>query len=448
MEGRHKILWTEGMFLRPHHFQQADAYHARCLRMQDQQVWNWGFSRLVVDEGMLALGKVALHAASGRFPDGTAFEFEGAQDAPPVLDIAADSRALTLVLALPLQRNGRESVIFSERADSLARYLCFEKEVADDNAQSHGPATVHCGRLRLRLLPETQVNAEWMTLGALRLLEKDANGVVRLDEHYIPPLLNCRTSPVLSTAMQEISMLVNQRRQQLIGQLHSQPEGRHDSDLMLLRLMLIQRFSARIDHDVHLPWLHPEQLFSGWLPFALELCALLPTLDVNQPIPRYQHQQPTRGLSELMVLLRHSLSLVLEENALALLLTTRMPGLQVASLPASHQVDDFDFILAVEADIDRALVLSHLPTQLKVAPVNRIRELVQLQLPGIPLRRLPLPPRQLPCRSASDYFVLESGGELWAQIAASGDFAFYLAGDIADARLRFWAIRRRPDAVG
>jgi type VI secretion system protein ImpJ len=76
-----------------------------------------------------------------------------------------------------------------------------------------------------------------------------------------------------------------------------------------------------------------------------------------------------------------------------------------------------------------------------VAPVNNIRDLVQLQLPGIGLRSMPAAPRQLPYHAGYTYFELENSGELWKQMSKSSAFALHLAGEFPGLNMEFWAIR-------
>lgn len=77
---------------------------------------------------------------------------------------------------------------------------------------------------------------------------------------------------------------------------------------------------------------------------------------------------------------------------------------------------DFGFVLAVRADVAAEVLLTHFPAQMKIAPVTRIRDLVQLQLPGIGLRTMPAAPRQIPYHAGYTYFELEKGGDLWKQM--------------------------------
>ncbi|WP_413721608.1 type VI secretion system baseplate subunit TssK [Sodalis sp. RH24] len=446
MKNNHKVLWVEGMFLRPHHFQQAEEYlEQRQWHLRDGR-YPWGFSILRVDESLLALGKVALAAGAGILPDGTLFDFTDPCDAPAALDIRAGCGGVTIVLALPVRRAGREAVIFTEAADSLARHLAFEKEVADTNALSAGGAKIQCGRLRLRLLPEHELNGEWIAMGAVRVLAKDRDGGVLLDPGYLPPLLDSRASPALQEYVRELAGLLQQRRQRLGRQLQQRDEG-HNRAADLMLQALIHRFSARVDHLLHAPRVHPERLFSAWLPFALELAVYRAPHVFAGDIPVYDHADIGGCFGLLMSLLRQGLFIALEDSAIPLPLTEKMPGLSVATLPDKEMPDRFDFVLRV-AELEGGAQTSAFLAQIKIAPACCIRDVVQLQLPGIPLRPLAQAPRQLPSRTGANCFALENSGALWPQLAKTGAFALYLTDEFARLDIQLWAIRRQSPPGG
>jgi len=71
-----RIIWSEGTFLQPQHFQQHDRHlegqleqRARALRAH-----GYGFLEIALDESLLELGKLALRSARGVLPDGTPFD--------------------------------------------------------------------------------------------------------------------------------------------------------------------------------------------------------------------------------------------------------------------------------------------------------------------------------------------------------------------------------------
>ena len=66
MTNQHKVVWSEGMFLQPQHFQQQERYIQAQLAqaMCAMQVDTWGFTALKIDPGQLALGCIVLTACA------------------------------------------------------------------------------------------------------------------------------------------------------------------------------------------------------------------------------------------------------------------------------------------------------------------------------------------------------------------------------------------------
>ncbi|KAI0244637.1 hypothetical protein L0F63_005374 [Massospora cicadina] len=404
MNKAEKVVWTEGMFLRPHHFQQSESYQLSALRQwgSAQRPGCGGFLDYEIDEGMLQQGKIALSSASGLLPDGTFFSFRDANGAPPPIEIADNQIGEKVVLALPARRNGREEVIFSETADSLARYVSYEQEVDDFNAMSVGAAAVQFGKLRLRLMLESELSAEWTAMAVVSVAEKRSDNQVQLDSSYIPPMLHSIAHSQLDSWLNDIAGLLMQRSQQ-IGQRLQQPG----------------RFNTA---DFHL---------------KICRCSILKTL---RPLVgfrlRTDHVHAVAYPDALP-----GLSLVMEENAIQLPLTERSHGLNVATVPTSSMVHDFGFVLAVRANVPGDMLQTHFPAQMKVAPVTKIRDLVQLQLPGMVLRAMPAAPPQIPWHAGYSYFELEKGSELWLEMEKSGTFALHLAGEFPGLTMEFWAVR-------
>jgi hypothetical protein len=75
MTWHNKVVWTEGMFLQPQHFQQHDRFTEYQLRQRLAATLGhaWGFTSVAIDDAALALGKLSINSAQGVLPDGTAF---------------------------------------------------------------------------------------------------------------------------------------------------------------------------------------------------------------------------------------------------------------------------------------------------------------------------------------------------------------------------------------
>src|SRR5690606_24112317 len=153
---RKKVVWSEGMFLRPHHFQQLERHleYRGSVHMECAAGLFWGFKTLQLDLDALALGKLALRQATGVFPDGTPFDFDSPDDAPAALDLPAGTHHKKVLLVIPRRRRGGQDVSFDDDSDKLARYRAREEEVADSSAVVLGPAVLQLGCLNLRLMLE------------------------------------------------------------------------------------------------------------------------------------------------------------------------------------------------------------------------------------------------------------------------------------------------------
>ena len=99
-------------------------------------------------------------------------------------------------------------------------------------------------------------------------------------------------------------------------------------------------------------------------------------------------------------------------------------------------------MLAVAAQIPGEALRARFPTQVKIGPVERIRDLVNLQLPGVTLRPLPVAPRQIPYHAGFNYFELDTrNSELWKQLEARAGWRCTSPASFPGLELEFWAIR-------
>ncbi len=133
---------------------------------------------------------------------------------------------------------------------------------------------------------------------------------------------------------------------------------------------------------------------------------------------------------------------MLERNALQIELVDRGYGVRTAVIPDAELARTASFVIAVNANLAAEQLRQRFPTQSKLGPAERIRDLVNLALPGLGMRCLPVAPRQLPFHAGFHYFELERSGELWKQVERNGSLALHVAGDFPGLELEFWAIRQ------
>jgi type VI secretion system protein ImpJ len=445
MTWHNKVLWTEGMFLQPQHFQQQDRHSTRQLegRIAALQPWPWGFAALQIDDAALLQGRVMLASARGVLPDGLAFAIPGDDPAPIAFDVPADARDALVVLALPLSRAGvpESDVEAGEGGAMPPRWRAATVDAADVHSASLREAPLQVGRLNLRLLLESEANEGYTALGVVRVIERRADGRVVLDSTYVPPMLHVPSHAVLDSHLREVHGMLHQRGEALAARL-AQPGRAGTGEIAdFLLLQAINRFQPLFAHAQRLPLLHPERLYELCLGLAGELSTFR---EQRRPIayPEYRHDDLAGCFRVVMTDLRQSLSMVLEQNAIPIDLQERKHGIRVAIVSDLELLRNAAFVLAVNAQMPGEALRMRFPTQVKIGPAERIRDLVNLQLPGVTLRALPVAPRQIPYHAGFTYFELETrGNELWKQLETSGGLAMHIAGDFPGLALEFWAIR-------
>lgn len=443
MSGEHKVVWSEGMFLRPQHFQQQERYLEALVRRRTVAVLElgWGFSALEVDEDALSLGRVVIRAASGVMPDGTPFHLPRDASGLLSLDLPATARDTVVCLAVPPADSGGDSVLFEEDAVSAARWLAVVDEARDANRPGAGGAEIQTGRMRFRLFPAAEVPTGWIGLGVVRVAELLASKAVLLDRDYIPPMLACKGHPVLDGFVREVAGLLSQRADALASRLTAGGRGGVSEVADFLLLKLVNHWLPPMMHLDSRDAVHPERLYSKLLRLVGEL-ATFSSQRRASVYPCYRHDALKESFAPVMADLRRALSLVMEQTAIRVPLEERKYGIRMAVVPDRQLLRSASFVFAAHAGLPPDQLQAQFPAQVKVGPVEKIRDLVNLHLPGVRLKPLPIAPRELPYHAGYQYFELDSHHELWRELERSAGIAVHIAGEFPDLDLECWAIRR------
>ncbi|HRW64150.1 MAG TPA: type VI secretion system baseplate subunit TssK [Candidatus Competibacter sp.] len=445
-----KVVWSEGMFLRPQHFQQQDRYLEALVRQSCRHLrpYDWGVAELALDREALALGKIAITTASGLLPDGTPFSIPDHDPPPAPLTIDADVRDTRVMLALPLRRTGMADVERGEQQqDTATRYRAVAREVRDNNVDTaNNSAFVETGERRLRLFLDTRDSSEHTCIGIARVQEKRPDQTVVLDPGYLPPCLDCRGVPVLLGFATEVLGLLHQRGDALAERVAGAGTSRGAGvDIaQFLRLQTVNRFEPLFAHLTSMQGLHPEAFYQIALQLAGEMSTFTGKTKRRPPsFPAYDHDDLQKTFGTLIGELRRSLSLVEEQAAIRIPIEERQYGIRVAIITDRERplLTKATFILAVRADMATDLLRARFPTQVKIGPVERIAQFVNHHLPGIGVSALPVAPREIPYQADFIYFRLDRSSEFWKQVLTSGGFAFHVGGEFPGLDMAFWAIK-------
>ena len=102
-----KLLWGEGQFLRPQHFQRQDAYHEARLREMAAAThpYSWGLRAVRFDADALTTGVLRAAELSLVFPDGEGFAAPGGDELPEAValeNLPQGVQEFVFYAALPL----------------------------------------------------------------------------------------------------------------------------------------------------------------------------------------------------------------------------------------------------------------------------------------------------------------------------------------------------------
>jgi type VI secretion system protein ImpJ len=444
MSADNKVVWTEGLFLQPQHFQQQDRYVERLVRASTAGLapFSYGLSLLEIDADLLTLGKFALRAAAGLMPDGTPFSIPADADPPRPLDLPETARNAVIHLLLPTRQAGGAEIAPPGTEETVARFVVAEHEAADAHAGAQGSATLQVGRLRLRLALEGEPREGHVALGLARIAELRPDRSVVLDEAYIPPLLLTAASPALSGFATQLQGLLHHRAEALAGRVSDSATRGAAEIADYLMLQLCNRYEPLLTHLAGIiGQVHPETLFRVAVSLAGELATFTESRRRPPAFPPYRHDDLQATFRPVMAALRQSLSAVLEQSAVPIPLQERKFGIRVGPITDRTLLAGTTWVLAVKAQMAPETLRRNFPNQVKIGPVEQIRELINVALPGIAVRALPVAPRQLPYYAGTTYFELDRSSPYWAALQRSGGIAIHVAGDVPGLELECWAIR-------
>ncbi|MAA65957.1 MAG: type VI secretion system baseplate subunit TssK [Alteromonadaceae bacterium] len=443
MSVHNRVVWSDGLFIKPQHFQQQQRYLEHQINERAQAVSDflYGFSDLQLNEEYLTFGRIGLVRAHGLFPDGTRFSLPEEDVMPAPMEITDASVANQVVyLALPLGTESLAEVEWPESGVS-GRFRSQTAEIRDLHSIDGDAHAIDVAKVNPRLMLEREDRSAYAALAIGRILEKRPDGSLVMDPSFIPTMVSVRAAPKLQRFVGEMAGLMRERARNIAERVGSPNQGgvADVSDFMLLQML--NRAHPRFMHLARLRQLHPERLYEA----LLELCGELVTFTDENRLPQeytaYDHDLPEASFAPLMQVLRQSLSTVLEPRAMAIQLQQRQYGLTVAPIQDTQLIGQAEFILAVRADMPTDDLRKQFTQQCKVASVEKIRDLISLQLPGIPLVALPVAPRQLPYHAGFTYFQLDARSQAWQMLENGSGFAFHVAGEFPGIEMQFWAIR-------
>jgi len=443
MSWGNRIVWREGMLLRPQHFQQQDRY-LHCLlegRTGALSPYPWGFRNLAFNQAMLKHGKVALSYCEGLFDDGTPFEILDGEQGNLTLDVGSDATGMIVYLAVLRTRRGDVEVASPVDRQKLTRHLTETWEVGDSNRDTKEDAELEVAKLRLRLVLERDRLSDDSFLGVTRILKVEDNGTVVLDVNFIPPCLDCHLQPRIQSHITDTLGLLRIRAEYLAKRITEGARGGVSEVAKYLLLQLVNRNEPLFAHWEKLPGLHPLYLYET----ALQLAGELLTFNVDKRRPptfrSYRHDHLDETLRPVFKVISEELTRVPDETATEIPLNNDRYGFYVAAVGDLDLHAIGSIILAAKADMPTESLRRDFPPLVTIGAPQSITQLVKSHLPGVGLYPLPMTPPQIPFHTGYTYFELDRNSSHWKTIEDTKGIALHVPEKFPGVALTLWVIK-------
>lgn len=464
-----RVVWAEGMFLAPHHFQaqRRHAEEAAARLVSALFPFAWGVSGVGLDEEALGNGTLALAHVRALLPDGTPVHVPDADAAPPPLALAdhfAPTRdAHTVFLALPAWRRDAPNVVGGDAPDDPAaageadgaahdpapgngagtgaRYVAVSRPVLDETS-GRDSAPIRFAVKRLRLALDDAVPEGTVALPVARV-RRDGGGRFVVDGDYIPPCLTYAASDRLTRMLAGLVGMLEAKGAALAASLAPAAGGGAGSasayvgNELATRWLLhaVRSAEAPLRHLAAVRHAHPERLFAELARLAGALCTFSLTTRAAD-LPLYQHDDLTLCFGAMERHLRTHLDVVVSASAVVVPLARTSDVLHAATVTDPRCLEPgARWFLGVRASIPAAEIAARVPSLVKACATRYVLELVRRAYPGMPVEHVPAPPSGLAPRPGVTYFELRREGPCGQGLLDTREFGVYVPDGLPDAAL-------------
>jgi type VI secretion system protein ImpJ len=434
------VIWTKGTFLTPQHLQVQDKFIEDTLnfRLQALKFCPWGFSELILDQGMLSEGQLGVSRAAGVFPDGLLFDIPDADPPPPSKALAElfepGLKSLDIYLTVPDYRLRGLNV--SAGPDGSSRYVVEDTVFRDENTGT-GDKPVRIARKNLRLLADTENREGCSVLRVANVMRTEA-GTFRLNPRFIPPLIAISGSEYLLGLLRGLIEVLSVRSSQLAAGRRQKNQSLADFTATdIANFWLLYTINSHFPIFSHLfesKTLHPEELYSAMIGLAGSLTTFAPKLRPRD-FPLYTHDSLGPLFADLDEKLRSMLETVVRRDLVSLPLKLVKSSIYATAIDDEKYLRNTKLYLAMTAETDEAAIIRDVPRLVKVCSATHVEHLIKQALPGITLKHLPNPPDALPVKLRHQYFSLSQSGAPWEAITRARNLAAFVPDDFPNPKL-------------
>ncbi|MBA1245058.1 type VI secretion system baseplate subunit TssK [Pseudomonas japonica] len=445
MNKRSRVMWSEGMFLLPQHFQYQDEFHQHQLAESNLRhtPFHWGVQRLLIDEEALATGSLQLKALKLVFPDGSLFDAPQHDPLPGARDLHGLPKGDDFKIYAALKLRDPYGLNYLEDGHEQKAGRRFRKQFDTLPDLNEGDLENEITSLRLNVVMLADGdNLDGYSYCPIARLSRNGTGGFNVEAQFIPPALHIdahagllEVGKRLLGALQSKSTMLSGRRRERADQIAE--FGASDVSLFWL-LNTVNRAYPALAHLLAHPRLHPERLYQ----FLAELAGGLLTFSLGTPlsaIPPYDHRDPGASLARLDELVRSLLDNVIPDQCVFIALNQTKPSYWQGRL-LDPRLLEASFYLCVHADMPGSTLLELVPRAIKLGSPEDIEVVVNSAMPGASLCHAPRLPNAIPLRLDNHYFAIEPHGRVYQRMLEAQGVSIYAPSAFINLKLELMAV--------
>ena len=444
-----KVLWSEGLFLTPQHFQQWDRCSERDAwsRLESLMPGCFGVGGLAISPSELAAGNVVLKSCDAVLPDGTSIRVPEVDEAPAARSLpeGGASGSVGLWLALPEALPGRVSVRRAGQDDrqAVTRYREVSKTVEDESGGGEAQ-TVAFARRNLQLLFDDEPAAGQIRLKIAQFV-RGPSGDWKLDSKYVPTSLTFAAAPPLVGIVERLQATLAAKRASLAEQRKGRGQGRLEftaADVLgFWFLHTLNGTLPRVAHCLAHKTAPPERVFSELSALAGELCTFA---EDTSPIdlPTFQSDDLYGCFDAIAGKIRDLLEVVVPTDHVSIHLDKTESTIWQGRIPEDSDLDHAQYFLAVCGALPNGMDQQAVLRSLKLSSSDAIKVVLRASLPGVEMQYVPSPPPSVPARADATYFRVIPQGEYWRQVIQSRMLSLHFPETLAGLTPELIAIKR------
>jgi type VI secretion system protein ImpJ len=451
MKNLSRVVWAEGMYLGPHHFQAQNRYFEDSVHSATTSLWfqPLGFAGYLLDAEALRNGTLSMVHARGLFPDGLSFHMPEFDELPKPRSIAdlfsplQDTLAISLAIAerradgfncaIPPLSNGE--------SDSSVRYVATEKPLPDENT-GRDVKMIQLGRKNIRFVVGEESAEGLITLPIARV-RRHGTGEFIFDERFIPPTLQISAAPPVMMMLRRLIELLDEKCRTVVKpkDLGSNTISGFSAEGIANAWFLhcINSSLAPLRHLCISKRAHPEELFVELSRLAGALCTF--GLESHpSTLPLYDHMHLAECFEALDNHIRTHLELIVPSNCVQISLSAAADYFYEGNIVDERTLNRSRWIFGIRCRIGEADLIERTPRLVKICSRSFLPKLVERAIPGLKLTHVPVPPPSLSPKIEFQYFAIDKSGPCWEHMVKTREVAVYIPGELPNPEIELSVI--------